>query len=152
MELGVTLSFSPRGAPGGGCFLTFPENPRRFALFPSLPPVFFGSHLQVFLHSPRWQELRFKAWPLGGRIEPGFSSVGLPGNGSRFQGCTFGVGMGVSALRHFPVRAGCGSTGQGPGSAQNWGHFQLCPRSSAVPGSRGQVQIPFWHCLWDQLR
>lgn len=23
------------------------------------------------------------------------------------------------------------------------------PSSPAAPGSRGRVQIPFWHCLWD---
>lgn len=31
-----------------------------------------------------------------------------------------------------------------------WGHFQLFPSSSEVPGSRGRVRIPFWNCLWDQ--
>lgn len=74
------------------------------------------------------------------------------GRGTDFRDVRLGWGRGSLHSSTFPVRAGCGSTGQGPGSAQTWGRFQLCPRSSALPGSRGQVQIPFWHCLWDQLR
>ena len=61
-----------------------------------------------------------------------------------------GVGLGVSApslsgLAVDPV--GKALEAHKPGVASSF-----APRSSAVPGSKGKVQIPFWHYLWDQVK
>lgn len=94
--------------------------------------------------SSRGQELWFKTRPLEGSTEPGSSGIELQAKGSGFQEyiSEMGVRLGLCKppliLSADPLKPH--KPGVPPSSA---------PSSPAVPGSRGRIQIPFWHCLWD---